>query len=52
MTDLTTLLPFLDQGATLVFAILVWRELHAMRTTTLQLLIRIDERLSVEQSKQ
>jgi hypothetical protein len=46
MSELDHLLPYIDQSASLVFAILVWIELRAMRKQSLDLLIRIDERLS------
>ena len=46
MMDLADLLPYIDQSATLFFAGLVWLELRAMRKQSLDLLIRIDERLS------
>ena len=44
--DITELLPYIDQSVSFVFAILVWIELRAMRKQSLDLLIRIDERLS------
>jgi len=46
MNELTNLLPYIDQSVTLTFAILVWMELRTMRKQSLDLLIRIDERLS------
>lgn len=46
MNEFTQLLPYIDQSAALVFAILVWLELRTMRKQCLDLLIRIDERLS------
>ena len=46
MNDITPLLPYIDQSVAMIFALLVWLELRAMRKQSIELLIRIDERVS------
>ena len=42
---LTDLAPLLDSGVTVVFAVIVWRELHAVREQLSGTLTEIAERL-------
>jgi len=44
--DLTDLLPMLDSGATVVFALIVWRELVIIRGQLAGTLTEIAERLA------
>ena len=46
MNEFELLLPIIDQSIAFIFATLVWYELRSMRKQALELLIRIDERLS------
>jgi hypothetical protein len=44
--DLTDLTPLLDSGVTVVFAVIVWKELHAIREGLQGTLAEIGERLA------
>lgn len=44
--ELTELAPFLDSGVTVVFAAIVWKELHAVREQLSSTLTEIAERLA------
>jgi hypothetical protein len=44
--ELTELVPLLDSGVTVVFAVIVWRELHAVREQLAGTLTEIAERLT------
>lgn len=43
--ELTELVPLLDSGVTVVFAVIVWRELHSIRQQLAGTLVEIAERL-------
>jgi hypothetical protein len=44
--ELTELTPLLDSGVTVVFAVIVWKELHAIREQLAGTLGEIAERLA------
>ena len=44
--ELTDLTPLLDSGVTVVFAVIVWKELHALREQLSGTLAEIAERLA------
>ncbi len=48
--ELTELAGLIDGGATVVFAVIVWRELHAIRTQLAGTLTEIAERLAAIES--
>ena len=46
MNEINQILPYIDQSVAMIFAVLVWLELRTMRKQSIELLIRIDERVS------